>query len=116
MYTPPPDRPDCSRPLRIVAFDGPGGPIPGRPHILLARQPRPIEPLRIALAASGLLDQLGQVFPVEALGRPSLRVVKPEAAHSSPAAEEPASKLKIAGPRRRRSGVRLSDDDPEGAA
>jgi len=116
MHTQPPEPPESPRPLRIVVFDEPGGPIPDRPHIGFARKARPVEPLRIALASSGLLDQLGQTLPVEAPVKPLLHLVRPEAVPPPAPVEPSAPKLKIVAPRRRRKRVRPAEDDPEGAA
>jgi hypothetical protein len=93
-----------------VGIDPAQGAIPGQPHITLSRQPRADDVPRLALADSGLLDELYRAFPLYAVEKPTLRIVKPEA--------EPrkAGQKKVAGTRRRRSKPVESDDEPDGAA
>lgn len=111
MSAPPSDYRRSSPPLRVVTIDDAGEAIPGRPHIVLARPLPTADTPRLALADSGLLDQLSQALPVQVVEKPSLRLVSDEASEPRPpGGRKPPSRG------RRRSKPVGSDDEPEGAA
>lgn len=115
-HTPPPERPEVVQTLRVVVFDEPGQPIPSRPHIGLSHEYRPTSTPRIALAHSGLLDELGQALPLHVVADPPKRLARPGTPGPVAPPEEPSPKLKVVGRRRRRSKPSDSTDAPEGAA
>jgi hypothetical protein len=113
----PSDAHDPPKPFRIVAIDGPGHAIPGRPHIVLSHKVRPSEcRRRMALSESGLLGQTDPALTVS----PNLKVVRPE-----PAAPGLGSRPEGTGdiiaigdrlPPPSRPGIVKLTEDPDGAA
>lgn len=86
---------------------------------MLSRQHQPTGQRRIALAHSGLLEELGRALPLQVVGEPPLRVEQSEASAASAPLEgtpEPPPKLKVVGTRRRHTKPSRADDEPDGAA